>query len=200
MDAEARRGAQRFGRAVDILEARARKPADDRVLRALGDCVHGLEIAMEEIGKSRFDDIDAHLRRAVRRFRFFLQASWPRPAIVRRRAMWCRRFVLFRMSLMWRSWSCNPSVRLPAASISPFVSSPKRRFRQCETAQRLGAAKEEKLCLRQTEGRTGIASARARDCRRKFRLSPSRISRSPPSPFRHSARRVYGSLTLTIGP
>ena len=51
VDALARGRLDRVGAAVDILEGGARRPAHDRVLGALGDLVHGGEIALEAIGK-----------------------------------------------------------------------------------------------------------------------------------------------------
>ncbi len=47
--------------AVDVLERRARKPADDGVLGALGDLVHGREVAFRGDREAGLDDVDAHL-------------------------------------------------------------------------------------------------------------------------------------------
>ena len=51
----------RLGGAVDVLERGAREPADHRVLGALGDLVHGVEIAVRGDRKAGLDDVDAHL-------------------------------------------------------------------------------------------------------------------------------------------
>ena len=44
---------------------RARQPGDGRVLHALGDRGHGLEVALGGDRKSRLDDVDAHPVEAV---------------------------------------------------------------------------------------------------------------------------------------
>ena len=47
--------------AVDVLEGGAREAADDGVLGALGDLVHGREIALRGDREAGLDDVDAHL-------------------------------------------------------------------------------------------------------------------------------------------
>src|SRR5262249_24771422 len=49
-----------LGTAVDVLEAGARKAADHGILRALGDLVHGGEVAFRGDREARLDDVDAH--------------------------------------------------------------------------------------------------------------------------------------------
>ncbi len=61
MDAAALGRLDRLGAAVDVLEGGARKSADHRVLGALGDLVHGGEIALRGDRKAGLDDVDAHL-------------------------------------------------------------------------------------------------------------------------------------------
>ena len=46
--------------AVDVLLAGAREPADDGVLGALGDLVHGREVAVRGDREAGLDDVDAH--------------------------------------------------------------------------------------------------------------------------------------------
>ena len=89
-------GLQCFAGAIDILEAGAREAADHRVLRALGDFLHRFEIAVRGNRETRLDHIDAHRIEQFGDFDFFLAASSQRPAIARRRAMWCRRFLSVR--------------------------------------------------------------------------------------------------------
>ena len=60
MDAPARRRLDRLGAAVDVLERGARKPAHDRILGALGNLVHGREIAFRGDREAGLDDVDAH--------------------------------------------------------------------------------------------------------------------------------------------
>ena len=61
MDAPALGRLDRLGAAVDVLECGARQPADHGVLGALGDLVHGREIALGGDRKAGLDDVDAHL-------------------------------------------------------------------------------------------------------------------------------------------
>ena len=70
--------------------ARAR-PRDRRVLDALGDLGHGLEIAVRGDREARLDDVDAHGVEAARRPRASPRGSWWRRGTARRRAGWCRR-------------------------------------------------------------------------------------------------------------
>ena len=51
----------RLPAAVDILEVGARQPADRGLLRQFGDLGDGGEIAVGRDGKSRLDDVDAHV-------------------------------------------------------------------------------------------------------------------------------------------
>ena len=81
----------RFGAAVDVLEAGAREPADHGVLGALGDLVHGGEVAFRGDREAGLDDVHAHARRAARRLRASPHGSWSRRGIARRRARSCRR-------------------------------------------------------------------------------------------------------------
>ena len=46
---------------VDVLDMRAREPADHRLLGAAGDLLHAVEIAFGGDGEAGFDDVDAHL-------------------------------------------------------------------------------------------------------------------------------------------
>ena len=61
VDAVALGRPDRLGAAVDVLERRAREPADHCVLGALGDFVHGSEIALRCDREAGLDDVDAHL-------------------------------------------------------------------------------------------------------------------------------------------
>ena len=60
MDAPALGRLDRFGGAVDVLMAGARKAADDGILGALGDLVDGGEIAVRGDREAGLDDVDAH--------------------------------------------------------------------------------------------------------------------------------------------
>ncbi len=51
----------RLGAAVDVLEGGARKPADHRLVRALGDLVHRGEVALRCDRKAGLDDVNSHL-------------------------------------------------------------------------------------------------------------------------------------------
>ena len=51
----------RLGAAVDVLELRARQPADHRILGAAGDLLHAVEIALAGDREAGLDDVDAHL-------------------------------------------------------------------------------------------------------------------------------------------
>ena len=72
----------RLAAAVDVLVAGAREAADHGVLGALGDLVHGGEIAFGGDREAGLDDVDAHLRRAARRPRASPHASWWRRALL----------------------------------------------------------------------------------------------------------------------
>ena len=61
MDAPALGRLDRLGAAVDVLEGGARQPADHRILRALGDLVHGGEVALRGDREAGLDDVDAHV-------------------------------------------------------------------------------------------------------------------------------------------
>ena len=61
MDAAALGRLDRLAGAVDVLVAGAREAADHRVLGALGDLVHGLEIAVRGDREAGLDDVDAHV-------------------------------------------------------------------------------------------------------------------------------------------
>ena len=65
MDAPALGVAHGITGAVDVGVDGAREPGDGRVLDALGDGGHGLEIALGGDGKARLDDVDAHGIEAV---------------------------------------------------------------------------------------------------------------------------------------
>ena len=51
----------RLAGAVDVLGRRAREPAYDRVLGALGDLVDGGEVAFRSDRETGLDDVDAHV-------------------------------------------------------------------------------------------------------------------------------------------
>ena len=54
--------AHRLAGPVDVLHAgRARQPGDGRLLDALGDLAHGLEVAVRGDREARLDDVDPHL-------------------------------------------------------------------------------------------------------------------------------------------
>ena len=50
-----------LGAAVDVLGAGAREAADHGILRALGDLVHGGEVAFRGDREAGLDDVDAHV-------------------------------------------------------------------------------------------------------------------------------------------
>ena len=60
MDAPALRRPDRLAGAVDVLHAGAGQAGDDGVLRALGDLLHGLEVALRGDRESGLDDVDPH--------------------------------------------------------------------------------------------------------------------------------------------
>jgi hypothetical protein len=64
----------RLAAAVDILERRAREAADDRVLGALGDFAHRLEVAVGGERIAGLDDIDAHGVERLGDCQLFLEA------------------------------------------------------------------------------------------------------------------------------
>ena len=61
MDAAAKRGLDRFGAAVDVLELRPRQAANHGVFGAPGGLLDAVEIAFRGDGKAGLDDVDAHL-------------------------------------------------------------------------------------------------------------------------------------------
>src|SRR5262245_11195818 len=61
MDAPAPRWLDRLAGAIDIFLPRAREPADHGILGALGNLVHGCEIAVGGDREAGLDDVDAHL-------------------------------------------------------------------------------------------------------------------------------------------
>ena len=60
----------RFRAAIDVLDACAREPADHGVLGALGDLVHGGEIAVRGDREAGLDDVDAHVVEQLGDFEF----------------------------------------------------------------------------------------------------------------------------------
>ena len=71
MDALALGRLDRFGATVDVLEAGAREPADHRILGALGDLMHGGEVAFRGDRKAGLDDVDAHVIEQLGDFELF---------------------------------------------------------------------------------------------------------------------------------
>ena len=65
MNAPALRVAHGITGAVDVGVDGAREPGNGRILDALGDRAHRLEIALRGNGKARLDDVDAHGVEAV---------------------------------------------------------------------------------------------------------------------------------------
>ena len=70
MDAPLRRPLDRLAGAVDVLDARARQPADDRTLDDLRNFLDRLEIAIGGDGKPGLDDIDTQLSSMTAIFSF----------------------------------------------------------------------------------------------------------------------------------
>jgi hypothetical protein len=73
VDAPAPRRLDRGAAAVDVGERGARQAGDHRVLGALGDLAHRLEIAVGGDGKARLDDVDAHFVEELGDFELFLE-------------------------------------------------------------------------------------------------------------------------------
>ena len=70
MDAFALSRLDRLGAAVDVLERGARETAHHRFLGALGDLVHGGEIAFGSDRKTGLNDVDTHLIEQLGDFEF----------------------------------------------------------------------------------------------------------------------------------
>ena len=67
------------------------EPADHRVLGALGDLVHGGEVAFRGDREAGLDDVDAHLVEQLGDFELLLMGHGGAGATARRRARWCRK-------------------------------------------------------------------------------------------------------------
>ena len=73
VDAAALRVLDSFAAAIDVLQRGARQAADHRVLGALGDLAHRLEIAVGGEGIARFDDVDPHVVEQLGDLELFLE-------------------------------------------------------------------------------------------------------------------------------
>ena len=195
VNAETLRRLERFGRAVDVFQSGAGQSADHRVLRALGDRVHRIEVALRGNRETGFDDIDAHVVEQFGDFDFLFmrhRGAGRLLAVAQRRVEYSYAFRFLRV----RGHSLLPSFaassgfnRLRSPNWSP------KRPPDLTSSRRLGAAKEEKLRQRQTEGRS-VCDVHARETA----SGENSAGKFPVRAFDHHRIAIppvlYGPLTL----